>query len=316
MKYIFAFLALCFCTSCSSSTAEAQEEQHPKEITNSLTSKHVKIPATGISLIPPVGSELSSVTTGFEKDGIPVVVAIDHPNSSYEIELANNDVEHIKSRGGKNIEKEELQINDYSATLFSMQMNPTASGLSLIIGNSSSAAVIMAVCPINDSIAFEQMRESLLSVFYEQSNISDPKDMMDFELELTSTPFEYSQYLGGNYVYTLNGNEVEVNSVEPIIIVSQYVGQEPERLYELLFTGIEKDGYDTKKEIYSSHKTVNGYVAYERIVEGTLNNQKCQMYFLTVSDKKKSVVVQGIVKSDFKHTIDSVRSLAHTIKLK
>jgi hypothetical protein len=316
MKYTLAFLILCLFTSCSSSKAEAQEKQSKLEVTNSLTSEHIKIPATGVSLIPPIGSELSSVTTGFEKDGIPIVVVIDHPNSSYEIELANNNVEHIKSRGGKDISKEEIVINDFSATLFSMQMNPTAAGLSLIIGNSSSAAVIMAVCPINDSIAYEQIRESLLSVYYEQGTVSDPTDRMDFEFDLTNTKFAYNQYLKGNYVYTLKGNDIDFKSLTPILTVSQYVEQEPERLYELIFTGIEKDGYETTKEIYSSRKTVNGYDAFERIVDGNLNNQKCQMYFLVVSDKKKAVLIQGIVKSDFKNSIDSVRSLAHTIKLK
>lgn len=300
-------------------TSCAQSNIKKDEIQNVHTSGHVEIAGTGVSLIPPPNYHLSLNFPGFMKNQNSAIFVSHYTNQNFEISLEQFGKEYYSKKGATKIIERKLTINGYNASLLEMTASSMSKGFGLVIGDSLSSVMIMALCPFSDSTETNELRKSLLTIYYDKKSILSPLESANFSIDITSSNFKFVDYAGGSYIYTVNGKPVDYSSLESRISISPLMAasfQDAKIISETMVQSMINNGFILSKEVFKSNENINGFIASERIFDGTVNGQKCKMYLLVIIDSENALVIQGVIKSDFDKSLDKIKTIAHTAKFK
>lgn len=328
-----------YCLICLTLSAYAQTtEPFPNEIKSKKTNKHVNIVGTGIFVIPPKGFTVMPIQTfrpevmmgGFgktEKENLTFNVMRGVTNYYRNTDRILN-VEEIESNGQKVLDHKEILVDGYSAK-YAFTQDSTSKYLFIVFGDSTFVAAISAIYQANDEQTGEELRKSMLSVYYDKDKIFDPLEVARFKFDDTKSKFKFSHCskLGTFdivYNYSLNGIRKEDHefSDEPQVIVmtvprntsvdinAQIKAMESYSLLALWYGGI------TTSKIDTSDEKVNGYNASITEIKAGSDSEPVEIYLLVVANANNVVSVLYTAVNNFEENMNEFKKLARTITVK
>lgn len=155
-KYLLFISA--FCTS----TLVAQE----KEIKNTQTSKHLKIPQTNVLMIPPDGFSVTPNFLGFKKDDGNQILMMGGMN--YYTDVSGLSKSRFEKEGAKVFEESNYKINGYHAKFICVQDDSLHKNNLLAFGDSTISLLFFAKYSTKDPKLEKQVKASLLSIIFEK----------------------------------------------------------------------------------------------------------------------------------------------------
>jgi hypothetical protein len=316
---ILIFLPISF-TCCQSQTDSTKNGD--KTIINELSEKHINIPGTKVSLIPPKSFQISNQFVGLQNPtGEFGINIMDMPGGDFSSNTRNFTVENFKSRGVKVNDFYKLSINGFQAIFAEIEGAPMIKNYSLVFGDSSFSTMINGIAPkYNDEISNE-IKTSMLSVVYNKEKIMDGSDVASFSIDTKTSIFKHRQYAAGMYVFSSNAPEVplEENGGSMIMLLQLPVDVEKlSNMKELAFdmlTGLKEKGMENIQIIEKSEIEIDNSDAYE-IVLTAKNPESANnvlIYLVSLGNLNNMYIINGM-SYDFDNQKNMIKEFRKTVK--
>lgn len=297
--------------------------QHRPEIRKEdswMTANHVNIPGTRLFIIPPAGFEIATSFTGLQKGEAAYIQIYDLVGGDYYTNAATFNSTAFEKEGAIVYDFKEYKIQGFPAKYILMGYDSTLKSISIVFGNTTFSTMITAVYAFNDDKTEQEIQSSLKTIYYKPHHIIDPLAAAAFTLDESKSTFKYSLLSAGMHVYSIgNSSEIKSTNDDPMIIVSTIPREPkmtPKNIVEIYEKKIDQYGFSDKESKNISTENVNGYPAYEMEVYGKLNGAKTLLYYLIVMGPDKTIVMQGVIKSNFEEHLKEMKKLVKTIQLK
>ncbi|MEM6631975.1 MAG: hypothetical protein AAF694_20025 [Bacteroidota bacterium] len=183
----------------------AQELMLPEEASES----HIRVPGTGVFLIPPPNFEPSENFKGFQSpaDQTSMIMVMEIPGPYQEVSAGFRE-EHLGPRGMELKGREEVQLYGYSGML--IEVTQEANGMLfskhiLVYGDSSQTTMINGVFLADSSWTGKNIQKSILSTFIDNTLMEDPRSTLDFSLEESGTGFQFVTVVGNGMLFNRDG---------------------------------------------------------------------------------------------------------------
>ncbi len=295
------------------------EENSGSEILNLLTEEHVVIPGTKLSIIAPEGFEIADNFTGLEKKDVAVIQVYDLVGGNFLKNAAIFSKKTFEDKGATVFDYQEITINGFAAKFIHMQGNPDVKGYSLVFGDTTFSAMIMALYPAEDTKTGLQIKEALFSSIYEKDKAIDPLEAAFFELDDSNTKFKYAQSAANMFIYSADGIKKLNYRNESMLIVMPIPtdsAMTPKKVSDQMIDALKGNGLTNIKVISTSEEKLNDYSAYQIQVEGEINGSASTVLVQTVTHGENTVVIEGFSKEKSAAVIEDFKALIATIKMK
>ncbi|WP_109301812.1 hypothetical protein [Aquimarina sp. AU474] len=312
LRIVFVLLA--------SISAFSQTEQNTgSNIVNQHTEKHVVIPGTKLSIIPPEEFEVATNFTGLEKKDVSVIQIYDLVGGNFLKNASIFSKQTFEDKGAKVFDYQEITINGFAAKFIHMQGNPEVKGYSLVFGDTTFSAMIMALYPAEDTQTGLQIKKALFSSIYEKDKPIDPLEAAFFELDDSKTKFKYASSAANMFIYSADGIKKSNYKDESMLIVMPIPTDSemtPKNVSDQMIDGLKGNGLTNVKVISTSEEKLNDYPAYQIQVEGVMNGYASTVLVQTVTHGENTVVIEGFSKEKSAAVIEDFKALIATIKMK
>lgn len=170
------------------------------------TGKHVVVPGTQCSIIPPKGFTLATNFNGFRDNKTGASIMITEMPAPYE-ELVNGfTADALKTRGMTLISKKEIDFNNSKASL--LAITQPANGMIyekqlLMFGDVDKTILVNGIFPQTSKGMETEMKEALLTTIYNVSQNDDPMGSVPFTINVEGTPFKFASNMSGSLLIQL-----------------------------------------------------------------------------------------------------------------
>lgn len=173
---------------------------------NVLTSSHVSIPGTHISLVPPRGAELATSFAGLEIPESGIRIQVSEANGTSYKEVAGTlTPDGVKALGVSFVDKSPVTINGSSASLVSgtSSSDESLGVFLLVLGNDRLSAYIYGSYPASDKAAETSVKNSVLSCIFTSESVKSLSG--GYSLKTNGTSFKFADEVGSTRYFTLDG---------------------------------------------------------------------------------------------------------------
>lgn len=300
------------------------QETNQNIILNKLTSEHVPVEGTKVSLIPPSGFDKSVDYNGFQQnENNSSILIIEIPGPSSEVTKALTP-SGLKSQGVELIEKQDLIINELPAVFIVGEQ--TAYEILfvkyiLIFGTESNTTIINGMFPKEMSNQMsEGIKNSLLSVVYESNKDVNPLDAIEYTVDIDNTKLKYANVLANGILFTADGKVPTESDDKTFYSVASSLGK-------IEIIDKQQFAIDRLKKIPGiaiidpykiSDIEINGFSGYEIVVQGT--NEKTgkeeQIYFVMLFNDNLYYILMGMAEDDFSDNLELFKEVSKTFRMK
>jgi len=305
-----------FLTSHAQNTARGTDKK--ENITASKTAKHINIPGTRVFILKPEGFVVASNFIGIKKGESAIIQVYDLVGGNYYSNAANFNQKNFEAKGAKVFEYREFTLNGYPVKFISMQGDAQSRSFSMVFGDSTFSAMIMAKYLVTDLQLESQIREALFSIVYDKKMTVMALASAKFSLNDKVSKFKFAKASSGMFVYSINGVDKKDYAKEPFVSVMTMPleGNNAQTLAEELILGLLKYGLTEKQIANRSLQPVNGYNAIEFDMRGKIKNEYVNFHFLIVTDAEKAVVIQARYGDASRALLKDIKKLAHTVRIR
>jgi hypothetical protein len=285
------------------------------------TQKHVKIPGTKCSLIPPAGFVVASSFSGFQNAETGASIMVNEIPAPYQSLADGFTADALSTKGMALTSKQIIDFNNSKATL--VNVTQAANGTTyikqiLIFGNLKNTVLVNGIYPeASKEIVEGQIKEALLSAIYDAAQNENPLEAATFTIDITGTALQLVKYMSGSLLYSANG---KIPTEKPTLIVSNSLSKTSppnrkqyaeERLKQ--FPGGEHIVIKEVKEI-----TIDNLKGYEIVATGKTKDNKPELNYMVMlfADNGDYYIILGRAKEDFDKNLDSFKKVAKTFKRK
>lgn len=293
-------------------------------ISNKLTTEHVSIAGTKVSLIPPAGFDKSVNFTGFQQNNnSSSIMIVEIPGPFSEI-IKGFTKSGLKTQGVDLIDKRDLKIDNFPAVF--IEAEQAANGILftkyiLTFGTDSNTTMINGMFPkeLSEPMSAEIL-ESILSVVYESNKDVYPFDEIEFKVDIENTKLKYANVIANAALYTVDGKVPTESDDKTFYSIARSLGE-----IEI----IDKKQYaiDRFKKIASvtdinpekiTDIEINGFSGYEIIAQGTNNKTGSaeQIYFVMLFNHNLYYLLIGVAEDNFENNIELFNKVTNTFRLK
>jgi hypothetical protein len=273
----------------------------------------VSIAGTRVSIHPPPGFVNSHNFTGLQ-NGKSLIEIYDLAGGAYRIVSQDFTMEKFQSQGIEVHAIEDLNIDGYEGRLIALRNYEGQDGLTLVFGDESFSAIVVANYPPQHATLGNAIRESLLGIRYDKFGTMEMLSGAAFRIDDSHSAFRLKRK-SANTFYFLSGNDD--GAEKTYMAVTQLAWDHttsPSTIGNLMLAEMKKYGLDNADIRKRSRTNVNGYRAYESEIYATRKGEKCMIYQMVVVHDARAVVVHGIGSSDFRKNKEAFRKLARSIK--
>lgn len=303
-------LILLFSCLTSASFAQSAAGSLPVEIKNSRKPAQINLPGTRLYLIPPAGFETSPGNASISKGNTAMVQVMDLVGGSFYTNAATFSKESFEQKGITVFEYKELRVNGFPAKMVFMSGAPNTKVYDLVFGDSTFSTMVMGIFDDHDAQAGNQVRQAMLSIYYDKAHKVNPFADAIFRLDDSKSAFKFVKFSGTMYLYSLGGVDKDSYAGDPYLMVVAM----PDDASSLKETadnmGKAIQASETKNV---SEEPVNGFPSYKRELYGKLNGEPVVMFQQIVQIGSNLVIIQGIAASDAAKYIPEFRKLAATV---
>ncbi|WP_127132669.1 hypothetical protein [Pseudoflavitalea rhizosphaerae] len=299
-----------------------QTVDFPEKIGTARTSRHINIPGTRVFLAIPSGFAPSSKQGMLRKDKLNAIDISDSVGDNY----FDFDWTRIKgfyeSKGAKVLSTRTLIVQGYSGFHLSMQASPNTITHMLVFGDYSFCTRIITVTAGTDKKAEMEIVEMLKNIWYAKAREMNPEAAAGFVLDTKESRLSYHGYNTNKEVYAYFYTGVQYPTLDqyPFVLISRVPENVTGTLAEIstLTDNLMVSQYaiiNPLKKNVSSQK-INGFDAYQAELHGQINTTNVVLYYLLITDGKKTFHLLGLARNELDKNLAEFRKLAGTMKLK
>lgn len=175
----------------------------------SQSDKYKVVPGTKLSLIPPKGFEPVSNFNGFQNTSNGASIMLIELPAPYNTIVTSFTADGLKNKGMTLIEKKEVIHQGAKATFF--KVSQPANGITylkqmLLFGDDTKTVMVNGIYPEQSKAIEEDLRISLMSTLYNESQSASPEETAPFKIDVSGTDFKFSKSLTGSLLYSTDGN--------------------------------------------------------------------------------------------------------------
>ena len=315
MTKFFLFLLLTTLTACGQSVSDHINET----ITTTKTNRHVNIPGTRLYMIPPEGFTLSETFIGLQKGENAGFNIYDLVGGNYYSNARTFSQAEFEKQGAKVFDYREIKVNGYPAKYIYMQGDQSSKSHALVFGDATFSTMIMGIFPSADEKTGNEMLNSLNEIWYDPEKVIDPLETANFTLDESVSKFKFLLFSSNLYIYSIDGIDNGADPLAPMVLVSQLPKDQTmssKSIAEMMTAKLQQNGMTDIDFKNASTKSIKSYETYQVEVHGKLNGGDVLIYYSVTSKADRSIVVQGIAKTEFETTLDEFKKLANTVIIK
>jgi hypothetical protein len=289
-------------------------------LTFGQTNKHIIVPGTKCSLIPPSGFVAATNFSGFQSAETGASIMINELPAPYQQLVDGFTAEALKARGMTLISKQSIDLNNSKATL--IKVTQTANGATylkqiLVFGDVKGTVLINGIYPEASKIVEGKILDALLSTVYNASQKDNALEAAPFTINVEGTEYKVAKFMGGSLLFSKDGR---IPTNKPTLIVGSSLAKvstpnqkqyAQERLKKL--PGGESS---VVKEIKAT--TIDGLNGYEIVAEGKGANDKPELIYqvMLFNEKGDYYIILGQAKENMESNLETYRKIAKTFKRK
>ncbi len=214
-----------------------------------------------------------------------------------------------------------IKFDKYDGTIYEMGRPDLYKALVLSYGDTSFAATIVTICPLKDSLAYEEVKNSFSHIYYDRAMTPDPFEVSNFKIDLTNSPYKFQSYTSGIFSYTKGGKTIErwPNETEPMLnvyVLNADSGMTARSYAQLGKNSLEQQGLRVIEAIFTPTTLIAGNPACELEVTGLQNLKKIKAYILVMIKGNEMIMALGMSPVDLDVTMKEIRDLCKTINFK
>ncbi|WP_294679929.1 hypothetical protein [uncultured Fluviicola sp.] len=288
------------------------------EIINEKTNQHIRIPGTRVFLIPPKGFTIAKGFLGLRKGDDAYIQIFDLVGGSFYSNARSINRENFEAAGMKVYDYSEFQFDNYPAKYIYLRGTNLLNSYQLTFGDSTFSAMMLSAFYPDDKEMEKQVKECILSAYYDTSVKIDPFETAYFSIDESSTKYKFQEYAANIYAYSVDGVKSE-DTFSPTVMITQLPAEANstyETLIESMINGLKQNSFIQTGIVSSTEKTINGFKGYEKIVKGYFKRKKVTVYYLAFIKDDISIVFCGITHAEDDSDLKDFVTFSSTMKLK
>ncbi len=310
-KILTIFLLSTFLTACVQ-----------KKIDNKLTEEHQNIKGTKISLIPPRG-----FTDGLDFVGLQQIesgsniMILDIPGPYSEV-LAGIDKEKMLRKGVDVSKIEKLIINGLPAVFVTGTQNVYGNvyaKLILVFGTDNETIMINSIYPENSKKFGDEIKESMLTAYYEADKKINPFDALDYTIDVSETKLKFGKRISNALLFSVDGQVPTASEDKTNLIVTKSFSERIEKdKKQFSFNRLEQTPIQIDNVEYTNEITIDGISGYELYAKGKdlKSGETENVYQVILFSDKLYYILFGTTNDETYRSIEEIKKAVKTFKRK
>jgi len=289
-------------------------------IASGQTSRHIKVPGTKCSIIPPDGFVPATNFSGFQNAKTGASIMINEIPVSYQSIENSFTAEELKKRGMMLESKQLIDFNNSKALLIRVRQTANESiyiKQLLIFGDTNKTVLVNGIYPEAINEIEVEIKEALFSTVYTESQPDNPIEAANFTIDVSGTGFKAVKYMSGSLLYSIDG---KIPTDKPTLIIGNSVSSVlPENQKQYAEERLKKLPQGEFSEIKEIRKiTIDGLTGYEIVANGKTHENKPIIIYQVIifNDKGDYYIITGRSEEEHQKYLDVFRKVAKTFKRK
>lgn len=286
----------------------------PNAINTNKSTSHINVPGTRVFLVPPRGFKVSNRFKGIEMAHVTKIEVIDVTGGNFYRSTATFTRKELEQMGYTVLEFKALTVNGFPGKMTLLRGRASLRAYSLVFGDSTFSTTIVGTFDGRDRAAGEQIRQGLLSVYYDKSKKTDLYAPIVFSLDDSRSIFKYAKAEEGLNIYSLGGVVKARYGDEPYVVAGNMPlsGLTLEQAADKLV--LTRGNYNIGN---IEESTTNGFPSLSREVFGELEGREVFIFQHVVLIDDTVVSMQGVAGSDdVEKYVEEFKKLTNTVSKK
>lgn len=293
-----------------------------KKIENKLSEEHQNIRGTKISLIPPKGFTNGLNFLGLQQaESGSSIMVLDIPGPYSETSAGVNK-ENLLTKGVEVSKIENLTINGLPAIFLTGTQNAYGNIYTkyiFVFGTDNETIMINGVSPKNLEKVGDEIKQSLLTVYYEADKKINPFDVLDYTIDVAETKLKFGKSVSNSLIFSVDGQVPTASDDKTNLIVAKSFSKvtiEDKQLFcinRLKQTPIEIENIE-----YADGITIDGISGYEIYAKGKSkkSGDTENAYQVILFSDNLYYILIGTTNDDSNKSIEEIRKAVKTFKQK
>jgi hypothetical protein len=292
------------------------------KISNTLTSGHINIEGTKISLIPPDGFIKATNFLGVQQNQSgSTIMVLDIPGPFSETSKAMTK-EGFLSQGVEVKEIENITLNNLPAIFIVGEQNAHGNVYTkyvLCFGTENETIIINGAIPNNLNEIAKEVKTSILSSFYEADKKINPFDVVDYSIDLTKSKLKFAKSASSSLIFTTDGIIPSKSADKTSLIIAKSFSKtdiEDRKLFCL--NRIKQLPVEVTKIETTTEISIDDISGYEIIALGKdkKTNSKEKMCQVILFSDNLYYMFFGSTNQDYDNNIKEITNVIKTFKRK
>jgi len=293
-----------------------------KKIENKLTDEHQNIKGTKVSLIPPKGFTDGINFLGLQQteNGSSIMI-LDIPGPYSE--TSKGITKENMLRKGVDVKKiENLTINGLPAILVTGTQNAYGNIYTkfiFVFGTANETVMINGVYPENLKTVGDEIKKSMLTVFYEADKKINPFEALDYSIDVSETKLKFGKSMSNSLIFSVDGQVPTTSSDKTNLIVAKSFSQittEDKKLF--CINRLKQTPIAIENIEYTNEISIDGISGYEIFAKGkNIKSAETEnIYQVILFSDKLYYIFFGTTNDKTDKSIDEIKKAVMTFKRK
>lgn len=310
---LFFFVTVLF--SCDKKTSN-------KTLTNKLTSDHINIEGTKISLIPPHQFIKATNFQGLENvENGSTLAVLDIPAPFTE--TSKGMTKELLLTQGLNVKEiENLTFNNYPALFITGEQNAFGkinTKYILTFGSEKETMMLLGLVPNNLVETSKEIKTSILSSFYDIDKKINPLENVEYRLDVKGSKLVFAKSMSNSLIYTIDGISPTKSLDKTTLIVGKsFTLPNNEDLKQFSINRLQQMPIEIEKIESVNQITIDGISGIEIVAIGK-NKQTSEtekLYQTLLFTESFYYMLFGSTNQNFDANINEIKKVVITFKRK
>jgi hypothetical protein len=189
----------------------------------------------------------------------------------------------------------------------------------LVFGTDNETIMINEVYPENLKIVGDEIKKSMLTVFYEPDKKINPFEALDYSIDISKTKLKFGKSMSNSLIFFVDGQVPTASSDKTNLIVAKSFSQittEDKKLF--CINRVKQTHIEIKNIEYTNEITIDGISGYEIYAKG--KNKKSSetenIYQVILFSDKLYYIFFGTTNDETDKSIDEIKRAVITFQRK
>ncbi|GAB3833403.1 hypothetical protein GCM10028821_26320 [Hymenobacter jeollabukensis] len=296
--WLLASLLLGFGLPAAAQTPEKTAESTvPDTVRSTLTARHRRVPGSTFYVQAAPGYAPEESLNGLARPDGSLLEVLRVSEGNF-LKIRGLVVEQYLAGRAKEVRQHELQFNGYPAVFGEgASLEPGKDLMMLAFGDSASFTLVFGLYPDNDAAAEAELRQMLLTGYYDPQGQVPPLELAPFVLSLTGTPYQLLEVRRADktYVFGPAGSAGAVPDTFATRFSVQVLPPLPAEEARLRLLRLVRALTTPGATLQSQERQLPSGSGYEVSGSSTLRGRRNSFYQLIRTDEDATLIFHGVV---------------------